>query len=156
MTERPGDERLDRIGRALAELPPTAASPEFNSRTMARLRRAEELRSRRRRVLVPAAALAATLTLALGLSWWSPGAAPDAVTTSREEALRQARELRRDLEALRREATELELPAADDGAVFYLGGDDRIDVVLDLRPYADTAASTARTASWVPPPDRDG
>lgn len=138
----PGDERLD---RALRTLPVESASGDFTARTLARLERVEGSRRRRRRARRWLVATAATVALAGGIGWLTaPAPSPERAA----ETLRQTRELRRDLEELRREAEALTLSGSvREAPILYLGGDDQVDVVLDLRPWADQLAAEVRPAA---------
>ena len=124
------DRGLDRL---LKELPRVAASPGFTGRVLSRLDALENgVRERRRglalwpRLALPAAALAATL-------------AAVAVThqVRAERVKSDAAEARQLLEEIRDQHSRLEddLRALDHLAaepVLYLGGDDDLDLVVDL------------------------
>ncbi len=115
-----------RLGRTLRELPRERAKDDFTARVLARL----DAPRRRRRL--PLATLGAAAAAALGLAL----IAGPLRTAEREESRRQAAaEARRLLEELRRDhqalATELEA-LAEEPPLIYLGGDDEVDLVLDL------------------------
>jgi hypothetical protein len=123
-----------RLREALRGLPPPAPGPAFTARVLARLDgRAAATAPWRRRVRVAAMAAAAAAVL-LGTVWGSRAA----LRQQRAAALRtETAELARELEALRQAA---ERPAP----VLYLGGNEEVDLVLDL--------STLPLAAAVPAP----
>jgi len=116
------DERLDRL---LAELPRETAGPHFTARTLARL----DLPPRRERparaglapwVAVPAAASLALAALLVG----------GRERADRAEAQRLLTQIRAEHGRL---ATELaNLREEREAPVVYLGGDEKIDLVVDL------------------------
>lgn len=114
----------DALNRALRELRREAASPGFTQRVLSRLDQAPRPLWRRPLVLAPAAAaLVATL-----LTW--------SLSSHRQEQRRER------LAELRREQQQLaaELAALKDQAgtrqVVYLGGNEGIDIVMDLARLA--------------------
>lgn len=132
----------DRLDRALAELGPGAASPQFTQRVMAALDAAE------RRGLTPpvggarrwALGAAATLAIAAGIYLGARPEPPLAGLAAERESLRlEHDELMRELESLRSLALETR-------PVLYLGAGDDVDYVLDLSPLVEQSAATARPA----------
>ncbi len=114
------------VGPLLRELPREHAREGFTARVMARLDSPEPkpwLHSRRYRLVFATAALAAVVASAGILQ----------VHTGRQEALRTAearkmlRELRSEHDSLKQELQSLSQPP-----VVYLGGDDEVDLVVDL------------------------
>ncbi len=119
-----------RLETTLRELPRARAGDDFTARVLARL----DAPARRRpmplaRLAMAGLAAAAALALALSAGPLRPGDGG-----GRERRLR-ADEARRLLEELRREhralASELETLAAEE-PVLYLGGDEEVDLVVDL------------------------
>ena len=122
----------DRLRDALRELPAVDPGPAFTARVLARVAAAPPPAARRR-LPVWAAALAAVVLL-LGVVWGGRVA----MREQRTAALRtETEDLARELEALRQAAQR---PAP----VLYLGGNEEVDVVLDL--------STLPLAAAVPAP----
>jgi hypothetical protein len=130
-----------RLNRLLRELPPVAASPGFTARVLDRLDGPDRTGADRRRTAVwprlalPAAALAG---LFAALVWTQE------VRTDRVRS--QAAEARALLEEIRHEHGRLEedLQAlTQEPSVLYLGGDDEVDLVVDLErvPRAERAAN---------------
>jgi len=111
------DHELDDLVRAL---PPVHASPGFQARVM---RRAAEGRGPRRQRWV--------LAVAGGLVAVTAFVVP-AVKMRQHE--RQRAELRAEVLALSAAAAELQ--AGVDPALVYVGGDDRVDIVVDPRKLA--------------------
>ena len=114
------------VGPLLRELPREHAREGFTARVMARLDSPEPkpwLHSRRYRLIFATAALAAVVASAGILQ----------VHSGRQEALRTAearkmlRELRNEHDSLKQELQSLSQPP-----VVYLGGDDEVDLVVDL------------------------
>jgi hypothetical protein len=137
------DRRLDRTLSALRELPRIPASPGFTTRLLARLDGdgdgdGDEKTARRPlwpRLALPGAVLAA---LFAGLVWTQQ--------TRTDRVRSQAAEARALLEEIRQEHGRLEddLQAlAEQPSVVYLGGDDELDLVVDLDrvPRAERAAN---------------
>ena len=122
MTDRPTDRELDRL---LAELPREPASSGFSRRVLASLDAPARPYGRRVRLLAAAATAAA---LAVGI-WLVPRSAPEppaAETLALEE---EHRRLMQELETLKASLRQSQPPP-----VLYLGGDERLDLVLDLGP----------------------
>lgn len=114
------------VGPLLRELPREHAREGFTARVMARLDAPEPkrwLRSRQYRLVLAAAALVGVVASAGILQ----------VHAGRQEALRTAearkvlRELRSEHDSLKQELQTLSQPP-----VVYLGGDDEVDLVVDL------------------------
>ncbi|HEX5761336.1 MAG TPA: hypothetical protein VF121_19290 [Thermoanaerobaculia bacterium] len=118
----------DRLERILATLPRERAGADFTARLLARLD--DPPRHPFRLAAVGLAAAAAALAVAAAAGPLRPGR-NDPAAESRIEAA----EARRLLEELRREhrALESEIEAlAAAPPVLYLGGDDEVDLVVDL------------------------
>ncbi len=137
MNPRPDDRQIDRL---LAGLPRQAASPGFAGRVVAALE--ESARPRRSRSWLLAGVLA-TVLAAAGL-WLTPRAPSP---RDRPDDLRQAdtglmleehRRLTEELESLKTRLRATEPP------LLYLGGDEGLDLVLDLTPVLQPAAAGAR------------
>lgn len=122
------DHVLDALVRAL---PPVHASPGFQARVM---RRATEGRrpSRWRWVLALAGGLVAVAALVV-----------PAVRMRQQE--RRLAELRAEVLALSAAAAELQAGVAP--PLVYVGGDDRVDIVVDLRKLAQ-AGRPVRAATY--------
>ena len=122
----------DRLRDALRELPAVDPGPAFTARVLARVA-AAPAPAARRRLPVWAAALAAVVLL-LGVVWGG------------RVALREQRtaDLRSETEDLARELEALRQAAQRPAPVLYLGGNEEVDVVLDL--------STLPLAAAVPAP----
>ena len=132
----------DRLDRALAELPPTGASPEFTQRVMAALDDAGDRRDARPWLQRPwALAAAAALAVAVGIFLGARPEPPVAGLAAERADLRQQHdELLRELESLRSLARETR-------PVIYLGSGDDVDYVLDLSPLVERSPSpTTRPA----------
>lgn len=125
----------ERLRAALRALPAADPGPAFTARVLSRLATAPSRAPRRR---VPAWAAAAAVMAVLIAALWGGRAA---LKVQRTAALRsETEELARELEALRQAA---ERPAP----VLYLGGNEEVDLVLDL--------STLPLAAAVPAPLTD-
>ena len=111
------------VGPLLRELPREHAREGFTARVLARLDAPEPKPSLRYRLVFAAAALAAVVASAGILQ----------VHAGRQEALRTAearkvlRELRSEHDSLKQELQSLSRPP-----VVYLGGDEEVDLVVDL------------------------
>lgn len=115
----------DDLNRALRELPREAASSGFTRRVLARLDEAPRPIWRRPLVLAPmAAALVATL-----LTWSLTG-------HRKQERRARLAELRQEQQQLAAELAALK-DQADSREVLYLGGDEGIDIVMDLARLAE-------------------
>lgn len=111
------------LGNLLRELPRERAREGFTARLMARLDAPAPKPWRQPRLVFATAALAAVLASAGILQ----------VHAGRQEALRTA-EARRMLQELRSEHESLkqELQSLSEPPVVYLGGDEEVDLVVDL------------------------
>lgn len=133
------DRRLD---AALKNLPREKASPGFGAKVLTRWKEqegavAEQARvlpfaQRSRRPALPLwiAVAAALILAALGAREWQH-------RRDQEEALRRIAELRARYEALADTLEELRMEAAAARPVVYLGGNEKLDLVLDLEQLAD-------------------
>jgi anti-sigma factor RsiW len=110
---------------ALAALPRERAGAGFTAAVLERLRRSDDAGPATVRLPWGLAAAGATLVVLSGAAaWWL-------------DAAHRRAELRGELEALRGERARLErslgeLRASEKPPVVYLGGDDRVDLYLDL------------------------
>lgn len=129
------------IGQWLRELPQETARPGFTARVVARLDREEK--PERAPALRPRLAWTAALVAALGISAGligirdRPAQAPDTA-----EARRILEELKAEHDRLEHDFQELREP------VYYLGGNEEIDLVMDLGnvtegPEGDVAVPAA-------------
>ncbi len=116
----------DRLTDSLRKLPPDPASAGFTGRVLARL---DERPARRPRRLALAGALAAVLVAAVALTAGWQGWRE---RTAAEAERRLLAELQAEHQLLMREWNELRA-ARQPEPVLYLGGNDNLDVVLDLR-----------------------
>ena len=123
-----------RLGDLLRELPREQARPGFTARVLLRLDTAPE---RRRSIPIPRLALATVLTVVLAIT---AGVLIDA----RRDALANARaeqalaEIRAEHARLEREVREL----SDQPSVVYLGGNEDVDLVLDLGKVRGSEGAT--------------
>ena len=123
MTHSPSDRDLDRL---LAELPRQSASPGFAGRVLDGLEESAPRRIRHRSLLTAAAVLAAALAVAV---WLLPQTAP-------ERSLAETRALREEHRLLMEELESLKasIQESQTAPVLYLGGNEHLDLVLDLGP----------------------
>lgn len=115
------------VGELLRELPRETARPGFTQRVLARLDRPEEAHRPHGRTWRPRLALAAAALIAVVIS-----AGVVRYERARDEA--RAAEARQVLQEIRAEHQELqrELRALSEPPVVYLGGDEGVDLVVDL------------------------
>ena len=126
------DRELDRL---LADLPRQAASAGFSRRVLDRLD-APPPRRRARRAWLLAAAAAAASALAVGV-WLAPRPAAEPPLAETRALQAQHRQLMEELTALK--ASLRDAPAAP---VIYVGGNEQLDLVLDLGPVWRGEAQT--------------
>jgi hypothetical protein len=132
----PENDLSDPVFEALRALPPVAASPEFRARVLAR---------------VAAGARVETVDAVVG---WSRGwalfaaslVAVSAVTAWQWERRERRREWLDQVQAIRQETQSLgaelsDLRAAERAPVVYLGGDESVDLILDLEQLQQARAS---------------
>ena len=138
--------RDERLTQALQELPRERASHGFTGRVLARLDEPEKrplmLGLPRLSLASVGAIAAAVLLLAVGLGarqWTAPAGSGDEAA----EARALLEEIRAEHERLERELTELEAAGAP---VLYLGGDERVDLVLDLGRVPERPAGRVQPA----------
>ena len=132
---------MDELFQELRESGSTGATPQFTQAVMSRL--ATRRMTRRRRQLVSALVTTAVLILAAGVLFDYMPRTESAVVDLRNETRRlrqEYSELERDLESLRASARET-------APVLYLGGDDEVDLVLDLVPFILQPAPAATPAA---------
>ena len=138
------------VGRLLRELPRETARTGFTPRVLARLAENEPAAARPRDAWRPRLAFAAAAVLALVVSAGLLRFEQSRDEARTAEARRALQEIRAEHERLEREVRAL----SDSGAepqVIYLGGNERIDLVLDLDkiPAADgPVAATYRPATF--------
>jgi hypothetical protein len=113
------------IGQLLRELPAETARPGFTARVVARLDRSGE--AERRPALRPRLAWTAALVTALAISAGLIGIR-DRPAPDRAEARRILEELKAEHSRLEQDFQELREPSP----VYYLGGNEKIDLVVDL------------------------
>lgn len=114
-----------RLGDLLRELPREQARPGFTARVLNRLDAPEDRRLGWRPRLALAGAMAA-VAISAGVLMDRPAGSRQEIETA--EAQRILRELRAEHGRLEREFQEMSEPP-----VLYLGGDEEVDLVLDLR-----------------------
>ncbi len=121
-----------RLGDLLRELPREHARPGFTARVLSRLDAPEDRRFHGRPRLALAGAMAAVAAVAIsaGVLRDRPAGSERPIETT--EAQRILRELRAEHGRLEREFHEISEPP-----VLYLGGDEEVDLVLDLRNVQD-------------------
>ena len=139
MIEDPDDRRGDDAVRAaLRGLPAAAPGPAFTARVLARIDRPH----RSRRARVPAWVTAGAAVAALVAMLWGAAVGRQSWTQQQRRA-----ELREESAALRRELEALHDEAAKKSPVLYLGGNEQLDVVLDLSTLPIAAAAPAAATS---------
>src|SRR4051812_2129671 len=121
-----------RLGDLLRELPREQARPGFTARVLHRLDAPE----RRRWIPIPRLALATALTLALAVTTgFLIDARRDALESARAE--KALAEIRAEHARLEREVQDLSQPP-----VIYLGGNEDVDLVLDLGKVRGSEGAT--------------
>ena len=123
-----------RLGDLLRELPREQARPGFTARVLHRLDAPE----RRRSIPwgIPRLALATALTVVLAVAaGWLIDARRDAIANARAE--RALAEIRAEHARLEREVQDLSQPS-----VIYLGGNEDVDLVLDLGKVRGSEGAT--------------
>ena len=133
MTDRL-DERNADLRAALRGLPAPTPGPMFTARTLARLDRAVRPAPPRR--AIPAwVTAAATMAVIVGGVWGAAAGRQAWQQEKRRAALRAA------AAALARELAELHEQVAAPAPVVYLGGNEQVDVVLDVSSLPIAAAA---------------
>jgi hypothetical protein len=129
------ESRLDELFRAL---PREHAGEGFTQQVMEAVKRGREPEDPpgrpMRRVL--AVAIGLTVLSLTGVGLWAWGRHESAVVVSRVELRRQVDMMKREHRRLTAELDALRQRVHRPGRVVYLGGDDRVDYVLDLRKVA--------------------
>lgn len=114
-----------RLGDLLRELPRETARPGFTARVLRRIEVPERRERRFSPRLALAGALALTVMVAAGVRVETRR---DAIETARaQQALQVLQDIRAEHGRLEREVQELSQPS-----VVYLGGNENVDLVLDL------------------------
>ena len=137
MSDPQSDPQSDPILRALRELPRETASPGFTAQVVERAGSADSAASDDRetpRLSRAAFAAAAVLVLVSGVAAWRLEQ-----ERRREAWLDQVQAMR--LESARLQRDLVELRAAETPPILYLGGDDRVDLFLDLAEGARAAGA---------------
>ncbi len=120
---------IELVDEALSSLPAAQASEHFTERVLEAL---EERRNRRRAPVTWVPAVAASVILAaLFVAGLTNGLGRTG--TDQKEHTQQ---LRAEHRLLREELTELNRLLQTDSSVVYLGGDEQVDLVLDLGSFA--------------------
>ncbi|HEX6898552.1 MAG TPA: hypothetical protein VF789_02520 [Thermoanaerobaculia bacterium] len=121
-----------RLGDLLRELPREHARPGFTARVLNRLDAPadRQLRWRPRLALAGAMAAVAAVAISAGVLMDRPAGSEPSIETA--EAQRILRELRAEHGRLEQELHEMSEPP-----VLYLGGNEDVDLVLDLRNVHD-------------------
>ena len=138
MSEQDGD-RDDGLREALRGLPAATPGPAFTARVLARLDRPPRARrphSPEGRHQVPAWVTAAATMAVLVAGLWGVAAGRQAWQQQRRRAALQAESA-----ALARELAALHEEVAKPAPVLYLGGNEQVDVVLDLSALRIAAAA---------------
>ena len=120
-----------RLGDLLRELPREQARPGFTARVLHRLDAPE----RRRRLPIPRLALATILTVLAVTAGFLIDARQDALESAR--AAKALAEIRAEHARLEREVQDLSQPP-----VIYLGGNEDVDLVLDLGQVRGSEGAT--------------
>jgi hypothetical protein len=130
----------DSIQRALRDLQVIHASPGFTDRVMEGFER-RKARRRMRNQLTLSAATAVVLAIMAGVVFVDRDTGPIPADLAREARLllEEHARLENDFEALRADTR-------DAVPVLYLGGDDNLDLVLDLAPIIAQPAPAAAAA----------
>jgi len=139
MSEQDGD-RDDGLRETLRGLPVATPGPAFTARVLARLDRPP----RARRAHVPAWVTAAATMAVLAGGLWGVTAGRQAWQQERRRAA-----LRAESAALARELAALHEEVAKPAPVLYLGGNEQVDVVLDLSSLPIAAAAPGAGAGFV-------
>ncbi|HXT21544.1 MAG TPA: hypothetical protein VN811_01650 [Thermoanaerobaculia bacterium] len=134
MTERIGQlrQKRDALREALRSLPAAAPGLAFTTRVLARLDRP----ARPRRRPIPAWVTAAATMAVLVAGLWGVAAGRQAWQEQRRRAA-----MRAESAALARELAALHEELAEPAPVLYLGGNEQVDVVLDLSALPIAAAA---------------
>ena len=128
----------DPVTRALRELPREEASDRFTTEVMERLDARSATPSVGGWLWIPATAV--LLALAVGIP-----------ALSELGQRRRTAEIQQQALALERKLAQIKTDYSKDRAIVYLGGDDQVDLVLDLLPLAENLASgDVRPASYAP------
>jgi hypothetical protein len=139
---RPSSSAEDPILRELAELPRESASAGFTAGLVARARAVDRTAPR-----LPRAALAAAAVLVLvsGIAAWRLEQ-----ERRRDDWLDQVQTLQLESERLQRELDDLR--AAEAPPILYLGGDDQVDLFLDLAEGTRSRGVQPASLSATQPP----
>ena len=124
-----------RLGDLLRGLPREQARPDFTARVLARLDEAPARASGPRVRLVLAAAAITVAAVSAGVLVDRQTAAPNTISATR--AQQTLRDLRAEHERLQRELREISEPP-----VIYVGGNEDVDLVLDLGAVREAEGAT--------------
>lgn len=127
----------DRLAETISTLPRASASADFTARVLTALHEREPVTVGRRRIAGWAAAVAVAL-LALGIG----GSLAVRRHQAAEAAYRQqVQELRSEYQRLLAEVAQVRQQATEPPARLYLGGDEQVDLVVDLSEPMPLGAS---------------
>lgn len=140
MSDPASDPQSDPILRALRELPRETASPGFTARVAGRAGSADFEDRETPRLSRAVFAAAAVLVLVSGVAAWRLEQ-----ERRRESWLDQVQAMQ--LESARLQRDLVELRAAETPPILYLGGDDRVDLFLDLAEGARAAGAQPASLS---------
>jgi uncharacterized protein YaeQ len=115
------DRRMDEL---LRTLPKERAREDFTSGLIQRLDSGAPPRQRMRFALAMAAAAVLLAAASIGVWWWQQ--------SDKEELKEQIAQLRVEHQALTQELSQMRRQSTSIRPVLYLGGDERMDYVLDL------------------------
>lgn len=136
----------EKLERALSDLPGLDASEGFTDRVLTRLDGQDRGSgfARRRPAALAWALLAASIVVALSITILLPSTNPSrhgrpaaAEPPSSPSDMARAARLRDEHRRLREDLQALRALIDENPPVLYLGGDDRVDLVLDLLPVAE-------------------
>lgn len=133
------EERDEALLRELKTMQSVGASEGFTGRVVAALKHRRRRRYRRRQLALGAAAILLLTVLFAPLARErSTSEDPDALASEADSLRQEYKKIQAELEALEARA-EREAP------IIYLGGDDDVDLVLDLASFMTQPAATRVT-----------
>ncbi len=124
-----------RLGDLLRELPREHARPGFTARVLERLEAPAPARRPSARLVLAAAALVFLTAVSAGLLIDRQSGARESLEAARAQRILQ--DLRAEHERLERELRELSQPP-----VVYIGGNEEVDLVLDLGQVREAEGAT--------------